>query len=69
MRLFLNDLVVLLMSAPLAVALNLSPIETVVVVISVVGFLSMFGIASAKGGYQDLVKTTLSNDAARRRAK
>ena len=30
--------------------------------VSVIGFIVMFGIASAKGDYQSLIKTTLEND-------
>ena len=50
-----------------SVALALSPLEVSVIVISGIAFLVMFGISSAKGGYQDLVKTTLANDEARRK--
>tara|TARA_B100000700_G_C14321234_1_gene523788 strand:+ start:148 stop:324 length:177 start_codon:yes stop_codon:yes gene_type:complete len=46
--------------------LNLSPLATGAIVISSISFLIMFGIASAKGGFQDLVKTTLENDQAQR---
>ncbi|WP_320677156.1 hypothetical protein [Prochlorococcus sp. MIT 1300] len=49
-----------------SVALALSPLEVTVIVISGMSFLVMFGIASAKGGFQDLVKTTLANDESRR---
>ncbi len=49
-----------------SVALALSPLEVAVIVISGMAFLVMFGIASAKGGFQDLVKTTLANDESRR---
>ena len=44
--------------------LNLSPLEIGVITISGLGFIVMFGLASAKGGYQDLNKTTLGNDEA-----
>ena len=52
-----------------ATDLNLSPLATGAIVISGVSFLVMFGIASAKGGFQELVKTTLENDAAQRSKK
>ena len=45
-----------------AVDLNLSPIAVGAIVISSTSFIVMFGIASAKGGFQELVKTTLEND-------
>ena len=50
-----------------SVALGLHPLETTVILIASVGFLLMFGYSSARGGYQDLVKTTLDNDEARRK--
>ena len=49
-----------------AVDLSLSPLSMGAIVVSGISFVVMFGIASAKGGYQDLVKTTLDNDAAHR---
>ena len=49
-----------------AVDLALSPLSVGAIVVSGISFVVMFGIASAKGGYQDLVKTTLDNDAAQR---
>ena len=45
-----------------AIALDLGPIEISVIAIAGLAFLVMFGLSSAKGGYQDLVKTTLEND-------
>ena len=45
-----------------AVDLNLSPIETIAIIVSSLSFILMFGIASARGGFQELVKTTLEND-------
>ena len=50
-----------------SVALNLSPVEMVLIVVAGLGFLIMFGYSSAKGGYQDLIKTTLDNDKAIRK--
>ena len=50
------------MNSLFAIELNLSPITISAIVISSVGFLVMFLIASAKGEYQDLVQTTLKND-------
>jgi len=35
-------------------------------IISVIGFITMFGLASIKGDYQDLIKTTLKNDEIKR---
>ncbi len=49
-----------------AVDLNLTPLSIAAILISGVSFLVMFGIASAKGGFQELVETTLKNDAAQR---
>ena len=50
-----------------SVALSLSPVEMVLIVVAGLGFLIMFGYSSAKGGYQDLIKTTLDNDKAIRK--
>ena len=50
-----------------SVALGLSPVETGLILFAGLGFLVMFGYSSAKGGYQDLIKTTLANDEARRK--
>ena len=50
-----------------AVALELSPAAWVATIVSVVGFLVMFGISSAKGDFQGLIKTTLANDQAMRK--
>ncbi len=52
-----------------SVALLLSPVEISVTVIAGLGFLIMFGLSSAKGGYQDLIDTTLENDKKRRSKK
>ena len=52
-----------------SVALGLHPLEIAVITIAGVGFILMFGISSAKGGYQDLIKTTLKNDENRRKSK
>ena len=57
------------MSNHLAIALGLSPIQIAAAVISGLAFIVMFGIASAKGDFQDLVKTTLANDLAKRKTK
>ena len=46
--------------------LNLSPLTTFAIIISGAGFIVMFAIASAKGGFQELVNTTLENDLANR---
>tara|TARA_B100000700_G_C14937088_1_gene804870 strand:- start:380 stop:559 length:180 start_codon:yes stop_codon:yes gene_type:complete len=45
-----------------ATDLNLSPLTISAIAISSFGFVVMFGIASAKGGFEDLIKTTLEND-------
>tara|TARA_B100000214_G_C23685538_1_gene498363 strand:- start:464 stop:634 length:171 start_codon:yes stop_codon:yes gene_type:complete len=45
-----------------AVDLNLSPVAISAIVISSLSFIIMFGIASAKGGFQELINTTLEND-------
>ena len=50
----------------LAIELNLSPLATGAIAISGISFIVMFVIASAKGGFQDLVETTLKNDAMER---
>ena len=50
------------------VALGMGPFAWIATVISVVGFLIMFGIASAKGDYQGLARTTLENDEIRRKS-
>jgi len=54
------------MNPILGVALNMGAGAWIATVISVVGFVVMFGIASAKGDYQGLAKTTLANDKLRR---
>ena len=46
-----------------AIPLNLGTGTWVVTIIAVLGFLVMFGLASAKGDFQSLIKTTLENDA------
>ena len=50
-----------------SVALGLGPLEIVVILITGLGFLVLFGYSSVTGGYQDLIKTTLDNDEARRK--
>lgn len=45
-----------------AIDLNLSPIAAGAIIISSLSFIIMFGIASAKGGFQELVNKTLEND-------
>ncbi|KGG12166.1 hypothetical protein EV05_1371 [Prochlorococcus sp. MIT 0601] len=52
-----------------SVALGLNPLEIAVIIIAGLGFLLMFGISSAKGGYQDLIKTTLDNDERKRQKR
>ncbi len=45
------------------VPLNLGYGTWSIILIASFGFLIMFGISSAKGDYQGLIKTTLENDA------
>jgi len=52
-----------------AVELGLHPLEIAIITIAGLGFILMFGISSAKGGYQDLIKTTLENDENRRKTR
>ncbi len=52
-----------------AVDLALNSLEIGVITFTGLGFLIMFGLSSAKGGYQDLVKTTLDNDKYKRDQK
>lgn len=52
-----------------AIALGLGNLQIAVILISGVSFLLMFGIASAKGDFQGLVKTTLENDEYQRKRK
>ncbi len=52
-----------------AVAGMITPLELVVAIFAGLTFLITFIIASAGGGFQDLVKTTLDNDAAARKKK
>ena len=44
------------------IALNMGISAWIATIISSLGFIIMFGIASSKGDYQGLIKTTLSND-------
>ena len=57
------------MNLSLAIALGLNPIEITAAVFSGLAFIIMFAIASAKGDFQGLIKTTLENDAASRKRK
>ena len=45
-----------------AIPLNMGTGTWVVTIISALGFVVMFGIASASGDYQGLINTTLKND-------
>ncbi|WP_269623430.1 hypothetical protein [Prochlorococcus marinus] len=49
-----------------SVALALGPVEIGLTLFAGLGFLLMFGYSSFKGGYQDLIETTLKNDELRR---
>ncbi len=53
----------------LLVALNLSTLEILIIFIAAFSFIALFAISSAKGGYKDLIETTLKNDQTRRLAK
>ena len=55
------------MSITFAIALGLGPIEVAAILISGISFIVMFGIASAKGDFEGIVKTTLDNDKAQRK--
>mgnify|MGYP001173687992 FL=1 len=52
-----------------AVSLGLNPLEIAAIVVSGLGFIIMFGIASAKGDFQGLITATLKNDALNRQNK
>ncbi len=52
-----------------SIALGLNPLELGVILFAGFGFVVMFAISSAKGGYQDLIKTTLKNDEMARKRK
>ena len=52
------------MHSPLfAIPLNMGMGTWIVTIISGLGFVVMFGLASAGGDYQGLINTTLENDA------
>ncbi len=53
----------------LAIALGLGPLELSVIFVAGLAFIVMFGISSLKGGYKDLIDTTLENDKTRRKIK
>tara|TARA_B100000579_G_C22586598_1_gene736034 strand:- start:291 stop:479 length:189 start_codon:yes stop_codon:yes gene_type:complete len=58
------------MASPIfAIPLNLGLGTWFVITISCIGFIVMFGLSSALGDYQGLIKTTLKNDASSRAAK
>ena len=48
------------------VALHLTKLEVAVSLIAGFGFIILFVISSAQGGYKDLVNATLKNDQTRR---
>ncbi len=56
------------MTKILLVALNLSPLEISVILITGVGFVILFAISSSAGGYKELIDITLKNDRQRRLA-
>ncbi|KGG14035.1 hypothetical protein EV11_1207 [Prochlorococcus sp. SS52] len=49
--------------------MGLGVVEKIVIIFSGLGFIIMFAIGSATGGYNDLIKTTLENDELRRKNK
>ena len=52
------------MSFPLfAIPLNMGTGSWIITIIAGLGFVVMFGLSSAGGEYQDLINTTLENDA------
>ena len=58
------------MISPLfAIPLNMATGTWVVTIITGLGFILMFGVASAGGDYQGLINTTLANDALARQKK
>ena len=59
-----------IMTSPLfAIPLNMATGTWVVTIIAGLGFILMFGVASAGGDYQGLINTTLENDALARQKK
>ncbi len=51
------------MASPLfAIPLNMGTGTWIVTIIAGLGFVLMFGLASAGGNYQELINTTLKND-------
>ncbi len=54
---------------PFGVSGMITPLELGVAIFSGLTFLITFVIDSAGGGFQDLVKTTLDNDASARKRK
>ncbi len=57
------------MNSIFGIALDLSPIEIIVVAFAAFSFLILFGLSSVKGDYKGLISTTLANDADRRNKK
>lgn len=51
------------------VAIVMGPVGWTLTIGSALAFLVMFGIASVKGDFQGLIKTTLANDAANRKKR
>ncbi len=52
-----------------AIAINMGIGGWIAAIISALGFVIMFGIASSMGDYQGLIQTTLNNDAIQRDRK
>ena len=46
-----------------AIPLNMGTGTWIVTIVAGLGFIVMFGLASARGDYQGLINTTLENDA------
>ena len=51
------------------IAIEMSPIGWILTIVSILSFIIMFGLSSAKGDYHELIKTTLENDLTRRSKK
>ena len=57
------------MAVTFEVAFNMATGEWIATIVSGLGFVVMFGLASAKGDFQGLIDTTLKNDQVNREKK
>ena len=57
------------MDVTFGVALNMGTGAWIATIVSGLGFVVMFGLASAKGDFQGLIDTTLKNDQVNREKK